>query len=197
MVSSIGQADDTLLLSNDIVKLNYLLILTFIFCSKFMVSLCAEKTKLQAFSSKVNSFEVQCAVSCNPIRINDETIPFFPVAEHVGIVRIVRSPSGNGPSILARFTAHRNALAAILHEGLARGHRGNPSFSLRLEKLYALPVLMSGLASLVLSDKELDSIESYYREVLRKLLRLHQKTPRTVIYFLAGSIPGNALLHQR
>ena len=32
---------------------------------------------------------------------------------------------------------------------------------------------------------------------MRKLLRLHPKTPRTVIYFLAGSIPGNALLHQR
>ena len=53
---------------------------------------------------------------------------------------------------------------------------------------------MSGLAFLVLSDKELDSIESSYCEVLKKLLRLHLKTPRKVIYFLAGSFPGNALL---
>ena len=68
---------------------------------------------------------------------------------------------------------------------------------MKLEKLYALLVLMSGLAFLVLSDKELGSIESYYREVMRRLLRLHPKTPKTVIYFLAGSIPGNALLHQR
>ena len=194
VVSSIGQADDTLLLSNDIVNLNYLLILTLIFCAKFLVSLCADKTKLQVFCSDPNSLEVQCAVMCNPISINGELIPFSPTAEHVGILR---SPSGNGPSILGRFSAHRNALSAILHEGLAKGHRANPSLGLKLEKLYALPVLISGLPSLVLSEKEFCSLESYYRGSLQKLLRLHDKTPRVVIYFLAGTIPLPAILHQR
>ena len=194
VVSSIGQADDTLLLSNDIVKLYYLLILTLSFCAKFMVSLCPEKTKLQVFSSDPNSLEVQCAKICNPIKINNELIPFSAVTEHVGILR---SPSGNEPAISARFVAHRNALAAILHEGLAKGHRANPFLSLKLEKLYALPVLLSGLPSLVLSDKQMNLLESYYRQILNKLLRLHDKTPRVVIYFMAGSFPLTAILHQR
>ena len=55
---------------------------------------------------------------------------------------------------MARLSAHRNALSGILHEGLAKNHRGNPYFSLKLENLYALPVLLSGLASLVLSVKD-------------------------------------------
>ena len=40
-------------------------------------------------------------------------------------------------------------------------------------------------------------IEKHYRESLRSFLRLHKKTPRCVIYLLAGSLPGSALLHLR
>ena len=72
-----------------------------------------------------------------------------------------------------------------------------PYFSLKLEKLYALPVLLSDLASLVLSVKDFSLIDSYYRECLQKLLRLHTNTPRSVIFFLAGSLPASAFLHQR
>ena len=40
-------------------------------------------------------------------------------------------------------------------------------------------------------------IENHYRETLRRLLRLHSKTPRCVIYFLSGSLPGDAFVHLR
>ena len=57
-VSCIGQADDTALISNDVQKLFYLLELTKIFCRKYQVELCADKTKLQAFSTKEMAFSV-------------------------------------------------------------------------------------------------------------------------------------------
>ena len=44
IVSAIGQADDTVLLSNNIYDVNNLLSLTFDFCSKYQVELCPEKT---------------------------------------------------------------------------------------------------------------------------------------------------------
>ena len=72
-----------------------------------------------------------------------------------------------------------------------------PCFSLKIERLYATPVLFSGLGALILTGKETESIENHYRESLRQLLRLHKGTPRCVIYFLAGSLPGVALLHLR
>lgn len=84
-----------------------------------------------------------------------------------------------------------------MHCGLARNHRANPMMSVRVEKLYATPVLLSGLGSLILSSKEINMIEHHYRETLRQLLRLHKGSPRTVIYFLAGSLPGIALVHLR
>ena len=83
----------------------------------------------------------------------------------------------------------KNALCVLLLAGLARRHRGNPAASLRLSQLYGAPVLLSGLSSLVIDGHNLST--------LQKLLRFHERTPRAMIYFLAGSLPASALIHQR
>ena len=195
-ISAIGQADDTVLLSNDLIFLSYLLELTKIFCSRYQVELCAEKTKLQAFypDKPDAALEVQISIdqSVNPIVINGDRIQFVDTAEHVGVVR---HTSGNGPAILARCSAHQKALAAVLSQGLAKGHRANPAFGLQIHRLYAVPVLLSGLGALILTNKEVDVIELHFRNTLRQILRLFKGTPRSIIYFLAGSLPGTALLH--
>ena len=193
-VSAIGQADDTVLTSNNINNLFYLLQLTKNFCSKYMVELCADKTKLQVFHTKTMKLDMKYAEAINPIVINNEAIHFATSADHVGLLR---STLGNGPAILSRFTAHRKALAGVLHTGMARGHRGNPVSSLHIDKLYAIPVLLSGLATLVLTDAEIRMIDQHQKETIRCLLRLQQNTPRCVVYFLSGCLPGAALLHLR
>ena len=192
VISGIGQADDTVLLSNDLHNLFCLLKLTILFCTKYNVELCAEKTRLQLFNSKTMQVDLHSIV--NPIRINDKAIDFSKTAEHVGILR---STEGNGPTILARIASHKKALAAILHVGMSQNHRGNPSSSLKVLSLYCTPVLLSGLAPLILTKSEVTLIERHYKETLLRLLRLPKKTPRSVVYFLAGSLPGIALLHSR
>ena len=92
---------------------------------------------------------------------------------------------------------HKNALHSLLPAGISRRSRGNPAACLRLATLYATPVLMSGLASLVLRQAELDIIDGHYLGTLRSLLKLYSKTPRSIVYFLAGSLPARALLHLR
>ena len=51
MVTCVGQTDDTCLIRNNIYHLLYLLDLTKIFCQKYQVELCEEKSKLQAFAT--------------------------------------------------------------------------------------------------------------------------------------------------
>ena len=58
-------------------------------------------------------------------------------------------------------------------------------------------MLISGIASLILSSKELNLIKHHYQEKLRCLIRIQPRTPRCVVYFLAGSLPGSALVHLR
>ena len=190
-ISSIGQADDIALVSNDIHSLFYLLTLTLYFCQKYDVQLSAEKTKLLVYSGK-NGFDNE--TSSNPIRINGSTVPFVEQADHVGILRSIH---GNLPTLLSRFTAHRKALGAVMHTGLARHHRANPASSVKIERLYGLPVLLSGIAPLILSSKEVRMIDQHFQETIMQLLRLHSGTPRYVIFFLAGILPGTALVHLR
>ena len=80
---------------------------------------------------------------------------------------------------------------------MARGHRGNPSVGVRVHCLYGVPVLLSGIAALVLTAADVNLLEGHYKDTLRNLMRLHSKTPRSVVYFLAGSLPGIALIHLR
>ena len=93
--SAIGQADDCALVSNDLFYLSCLLRLTFTYDGKYLVDLCADKTRLQVFSKT----SVLDDVTYNPIRIDDKEIPFSSTADHVGILR---STSGNLPTLLAR-----------------------------------------------------------------------------------------------
>ena len=148
-----------------------------------MIELSAEKTKLQLFHS---SFLDSASCEFNPLKINEKSVPFTHKAEHVGIIRCV---DGNGPAILDRITAHKKALASLLFTGIAKGHRANPVLGIRVEKIYGTPVLLSGIAALVLSKKEIDLIDHHYQETLRQLLRLHRNTPRCVLFFLSGSLP--------
>jgi hypothetical protein len=115
-------------------------------------------------------------------------------AEHVDLIRSV---TGNLPTILSRMKAHKKALGAVLHTGLARSHRGNPAASLCIHQMYANSVLFSGLGSLVLSDQESSMITQHLKGTISNLQRLIPLTPRAVIFFLAGTLPGEASLHLR
>ena len=88
-ISGIGQADDTGLLSNSIHSLQYLLRLSQTFCKKYGVSICAEKTKLQVFTTKYTEEIAQYCMKTSPISIDGEKVVFVDSAEHVGIVTLL------------------------------------------------------------------------------------------------------------
>ena len=87
-------------------------------------------------------------------------------------MRIVRSTEGNESAILDRTSAHRKALAPVLYTGIAKGHRANPVIGIKVEKVYAAPVLLSGLGALVLTKKDIDTIDHHFKQTL-----LHLTTP--------------------
>ena len=86
---------------------------------------------------------------------------------------------------------------AVLPSGMAYGHSGNPAANIQLERLYGCPVLLSGLAALVLSNQEISVLHHHHKTKLQQLQRLHQATPECVIMFLAGSLSLTGILHLR
>ena len=116
----------------------------------------------------------------------------MPSIEHVGIPR---SSLSNTRTILDRFALLRNALRAVLHTSMARGHHGNPSSRLHVDKGYGIQVLPLG--SLVLSRSDCHMNNQHHKEVVSSLQRLLPNTPRSLVYLLGGSLPAEGLLHIR
>ena len=110
VVSAVGQADDTALLSNDINQLKHILQLCLDYCEKYNVELSTSKTKLLKFSPPRRTI----IVPYNPIKIDDTCIKFVEQAEHVGVLRSVK---GNLPNILERISSFKNALGSIVSNG--------------------------------------------------------------------------------
>ena len=194
VVSAVGQADDVILLSGSLDDLRLLVRLTEKYCAKFRVKLEPGKTKLMVFNKPNNQFVVDHAKLTNSITISGQPIKFATEAEHVGVIR---HTTGNLPNIVNRIAKHKKVVGSVLSAGMARRHRANIAASLKVHQMYCTPVLFSGLASLVLSRAEIKIVDNHYQSTLRNAQKLHEKTPRSIIYFLAGSLPGEAILHQK
>ena len=131
-------------------------------------------------------------LAATTISIDEEEIVPSTYASHVGVVRSIE---GNAANIIARFSAQ--AVYGLLHAGLAKGHRANPAASLRVEAIYGVSVLLSGLVSVVLSIKDERLLDMHFKVHLQRLLRLHQAITAPVVFFLSGCLPISAQLHLR
>lgn len=76
-------------------------------------------------------------------------IPFSPATEFVWVLR---STEENHSSTMSLIATHTRALESLLHTMISRGQRGNPALSVRIEKNYDLYVILSGIATLIVSD---------------------------------------------
>ena len=190
-----GQADDVCLLSDSTHSLNCLLQLAMDYAKEYHIEMVPEKTKLLCYTPRGQELDTYYWKAVSPVSMEGLRIGFSEEAEHVGILR--STGAGNMPSILSRQAAHTKAVHAVLPAGLARGHYGNPAAALRVERLFGVPVLLSGLGALVLSKTELASLDLHFKTSLESFQRLYKATPAAVVYFLAGSLPASALYHLR
>ena len=85
-----------------------------------------------------------------PLKIDNKVNDNEESKEHVGVIRSV---TGNLPSLLSRITTHKRALVGILYAGLARSHLGIPVASIRLYNIHANSVLYDGHGILLLNEQ--------------------------------------------
>ena len=105
-------------------SLQSILQLSITHCKKNHVTLTADKTKLQVFSSSSTATLAYYATVVSPVKVEDDLLEFVEEAELVGIVMSINDKL---PHILNLFAANKKSLAAVLLAGLTRSHHGNPS----------------------------------------------------------------------
>ena len=98
-VAAIGQADDTVLVSNNLHSLQNLLHLSIEYCKRYNVELCQEKTKFQALAPRKLYKELEYRKDFSPVTLNGIKLKFSKYAEHVGNIH---STTGNLPNIMTR-----------------------------------------------------------------------------------------------
>ena len=192
-ISCISMADDAVLVSTSLIDLRNLLQLTNMYCEKNDVELVPSKTSLLKFSPIAAKEDLDQVTP--QLYLHGRPIVFSPEAEHLGVLRTMSASSM--PNLINRFSAHKRKLYSLLPSGIALRHNSSPSFSLKIERLYALPVLLSGLGALVLNRNEINALNRHYKITLRNLLKLPKDVPEPAIFFLSGSLPAEAYLHMR
>jgi hypothetical protein len=73
----------------------------------------------------------------------------------------------------------------------------SPAVSLHIIKIYAIPRLLYGLDATVLSRKQRDELNGYYRNLLRMIQGLPTSTAKEAIFLLLGELPLEAELDIR
>ena len=101
------------------------------------------------------------------------------------------------PHIISRICAHRKALRATLSAGTSQKSRADPLVGLKLQCMYGTPVLLSGVACLALTSPEISTLDKHMKETHLNIQKLHKNTPRAVVHFLGGALPGTAVIHLR
>ena len=192
-ISCVSLADDAALVSTSLVNLRNLLYLTENYCKKNDVELVPSKTNLMKFIPPNCKDDLDLITP--QLCLNGKSITFSCEAEHLGILR--SSSASNMPNLINRFSAHKRKLFSLLPAGMALRHSASPSSCIKVERLYALPVLMAGLGSLVLNRSEINALNFHYKNTLRNLLKLPKDVPEPAIYFISGSLPAEAYLHMR
>ena len=188
-IAAIGQADDVALLSPHPVALQSLLNLSQEFSAAHSLQNVPEKTKLLVYSPSGNTTNSTYWQEAAPIIMEGAPLPLSSQAEHVGVVRSTHG-SSNMPAVISRISSHTKSLHTILSCGMARGHRGNPAASLRVEAIYCSPRLYSGLSTLLLSKAEIAAISSQQKTTLEQLQRLYPRTSHQLCFsFPALSLP--------
>jgi hypothetical protein len=162
--ASVGQADDVALLIDDIHKLQCILQQAIDYANEYHIEMVPEKTKLLCYTPRGQALDTYYWRVVSPITMDGLRISFSEEAEHVGILRSTQA--GNMANLLSRESAHTKAVHAVLPAGLARDHLGNPAAALKVEQLYGVPVLLSGLGALVMSKTEEDSLDQHFKASL-------------------------------
>ena len=144
------------------------------------------KTKIQVSSTK--SPQIVVSLNGKPVDMSDEEI-------HLGIAR--RADLSNKSTVEMRIQTARRTAYALAGAGLYGLNGVGPNTIMQLINIYILPRLTYGLECLTLTTREIEPMETYYRNLLRQIQHLPPTTANPAVYMLVGALPVEALIHQK
>ena len=154
-------------------------------------SISETKTKLMNLNANnVNSSYQDCFLNGKALGTAEEY-------KHIGVTRYSNLKIANKCLVEERITSARRTAYALMGAGF-HGHNGlNPKVSRTIYNLYVLPRLLYGLETVILLQKDIDSLNDFHKDMLRRIQHLPQRTALPIVYGLVGQFPIEFELHRR
>ena len=139
-------------------------------------SISETKTKLMNLNANnVNSSYQDCFLNGKALGTAEEY-------KHIGVTRYSNLKIANKWLVEERITSARRTAYALMGAGF-HGHYGfNPKVSRTIYNLYVLPRLLYGLETVILLQKDIDSLNDFHKDMLRRIQHLPQRTALPIVY---------------
>ena len=124
--------------------------------------------------------------------LNDKPVPIKEEATHLGISRTPSASSGK--LVEERISTGRRTLYALMGSGIHGTNGIGISKCLQVYTTYVLPVVLHGLESLDLQNKDVQLLEKFHSQTIKHLQGLPTRTATCGAYLLAGTLPMYAFM---
>ena len=114
-----------------------------------------------------------------PIQLLDEKLDNTESEVHLGIHRNPKDKSSQ--TIKAKIKCSRRSTNAMMGAGLHGLNGLNPCVSKKLIETYIIPKLLHGLDGVILTDREIAELETYYRNLLKQSQHMSKNTANEIV----------------
>ena len=125
--------------------------------------------------------------------LGENTVPLTEKFTHLGIDRYANTMTSD-TFIEDRIQLARRTAYAMMGAGLHGTNGLNPQVSRKIYLTYVLTRMTFGLESMIVTPKQVQTLEKYHRHTLRRLLSLPERVASCAIYLLMGIPPMEAIL---
>jgi hypothetical protein len=181
-------ADDQLLLANTSTDMQAMITACHSYAEDHQYTLHPEKSTVTAFFPKHRDKD-----ELNWM-MGDNQMPRVSSFTHLGLDWCEEKTS---PNIEGRIQLARKTVYALMGTGLHGNNGLSPATSLHIIKIYVIPRLLYGLDAAVLTKRQREELNNYYRNLLRIIQGLPKATASEAIYLLMGEVPIEAELDIR
>jgi hypothetical protein len=155
-----------------------------------------ENYNLQPAKSAVMSFNTNMENPGYDHTINNESIQKPDIIVHLGITHLRNYRKTTSTQIQENMEKSRRTLYSLLGAGSYGKNGLNPTACLHLLQVYVIPILTYGLDILLPSRTELQTLEIFYRKILKRILSIPTNTADPAVYIMAGAIPIESRIHK-
>ena len=130
-----------------------------------------------------------------PLIFNGTTISYSDSEKHLGLARTADGKATK--AVKESVQTGRRASYKLMGAGLSGVNGISPYYSRHMVTTFVMPAMLYGLEALVLEESDCSKLDTYQRGLLRQIQGLPDSTAKPAIYLLLGSLPSQAMLHQK